>query len=214
MHTRLNVRGNISSNNKDMSNGAAGASTGDRAAEKEEYEYISRILKRTGIAKDTPVSFTRWFSPSHPLDPSIFYYLEYFTTTSSSFANSNNVGQLSHRCNRKLLFHLVDEMLVDILKPYLNMKPWVERFSFTAVNNSIQGSDLADMLCSRIRSFPCADCKVLEDIDALVDRDMAPSNVQNDVAFTEEGEGILMELEKDLLDTLTYETALVFYGGI
>ncbi|XP_025013873.1 uncharacterized protein LOC8258323 isoform X2 [Ricinus communis] len=228
IHTTLNARGNSSSNNVDRSNGAAAAATtttttttGDKAAEIEEYEYISRILRRTGIDKDTQVSFTRWFSPSHPLDPSIFYYLEYFTTISpSSLTNpNNNIGQLSHRCNRKLLFHLVDEILVDILKPYLNMKPWVERFDFSAAvtirsHSNFQGSDLVDMLCSKIRSFPGADCRVLDDIDALVDKDMRHLYVQNDVAFGEEGEGIVTELEKDLLDTLIHETAVIFYAGI
>ncbi|XP_021615052.1 uncharacterized protein LOC110616857 isoform X2 [Manihot esculenta] len=213
----LNARGSNKSSNEDRSNGAATTTiTGDVAAE--EYEYITRILRRTGIDKDTPVSFTRWFSPSHPLDPSIFYYLEYFTTISPASTSNGNYayGKLRHRCNRKLLFHLVDEMLVEILKPYMNMKPWASSSigvcDFIAGKKDVHGSHLIDMLCSKVRSFPCADCRVLEDIDALIDRDMPQFQLQSEVAFGEEGEGIVSEIEKDLLDTLTHEMAVILYG--
>ncbi|XP_050220595.1 uncharacterized protein LOC126670969 [Mercurialis annua] len=197
----LNAR--VSSIN-DTSNGAVSAATG---AAKEEHEYISRILKRTGVDKDSPVSFTGWFSPSHPLDPSIFYYLEYFTPAFTNYI------QLSHRCNRKLLFHLANEILVEFLKPYMNLKPWLGvRFCLSTVH----GSDLVDILCSKVRSFPCTDCRVLEDIDALIDKDMMTpqSNFQNETAFSEEAEGIVTELEKDLLDSLIHETAVIFHGGV
>ncbi|XP_065870612.1 uncharacterized protein [Euphorbia lathyris] len=172
--------------------------TGDNREIAAEFEYIARILKRTGIEKETPVSFTRWFSPSHPIDPSIFHYLECFSSQ-----------LLSHRCNRKLIFHLVDEILAEILKPYMNIKPWVN----SSISN-LKGSDLIDVLCSKVRSFPCADCRVLEDIDALIEKDMPPAvKVQSETAFGEEGEGIVIEVEKDLLDTLVHETAaLLFYG--
>ncbi|KAF2315704.1 hypothetical protein GH714_040233 [Hevea brasiliensis] len=213
----LNARGSDKSNNEDKSNGAATTTiTGDGAAA--EYEYITRIIRRTGIDKDTPVSFSRWFSPSHPLDPSIFYYLEHFTTISPASTSNGNYayGQLSHRCNRKLLFQAVDEMLVEILKPYMNMKPWastsVSTCDFIAGKKDVQGSHLIDMLCSKVRSFPCADCRVLEDIDALVDTDMPQLKLQSEVAFGEEGEGIVSEVEKDLLDALIHEMAVILHG--
>ncbi|KAJ6339257.1 hypothetical protein OIU77_007255 [Salix suchowensis] len=120
---RLDARVN---NNDDKSNNGVAThiiTTGDGSAAQEEYEYISRILKRTGIDKDTPVSFTRWFSPSHPLDPSTFYYLEHFTTPAST-TTCQARHNLGRRCNRKLLFNLVDEILVNILRPYIYVKPW------------------------------------------------------------------------------------------
>lgn len=165
------------------------------------------------------MSFSRWFSPSRPLDPSIFYYLENFSTISHASSNSEKYayGQLKHRCNRKLLFHLVDEMLVEILKPCMNMKSWAASSSGSGYSNNIagkkdvRGSHLIDLLCSKVRSFPCTDCRVLEDIDALVEKDMPLLKLQNDVAFVEV-EGIVTELEKDLLDSIIHETATIFYG--
>ncbi|CAK7337159.1 unnamed protein product [Dovyalis caffra] len=198
---RLDAREN---NNEDRSNNGVAANTittGDGAA-KEEYEYLTRILKRTGIDKDTPVSFTRWFSPSHPLDPSTFYYLEHFTTPGSITTYQNRT--LDRRCNRKLLFSLVDEILVGILRPYINMKPWSSSTRFGLVPqydriSHMNGSHLVHMLCTKIRSFPCADCHDLEDIDGLIGKDLPQlMKDQSEVAFGEEGEGIVMEIEKEI----------------
>ncbi|KAL4282542.1 hypothetical protein GQ457_16G024950 [Hibiscus cannabinus] len=180
------------------------------AGDEAEYEYIRRILRRTGLNKDTQVSISSWFSPSHPLDPSIFYYLEHSTTSSSSNDTDKNneikSSQLSLRCNRKLLFHLVDELLSEILKPCFNMKPWVKTvghgFSYT------DGARLIDTLCWRIRKFPQSDCRVLEDIDGLVGGDLRDVKVQRVMAYEEQGEGIVAEIEKDILETLVYEMAV------
>ncbi|XP_039007426.1 uncharacterized protein LOC120135174 [Hibiscus syriacus] len=169
------------------------------AVGKEEHDYITRILRRTGLDKDTRVSISSWFSPSHPLDPSIFHQLE-----NENNDEISNCSEFRRRCNRKLLFHLVDELLSEILKPCFNMKPWVvstvgHGFSYT------DGFRLIDTLCSRIGSFPCSDCRVLEDIDALIGRDLAEVNVQGVMAYEEQGEGIVAEIEKDILDTMLYQ---------
>ncbi|KAH7537952.1 uncharacterized protein LOC107414431 [Ziziphus jujuba] len=177
------------------------------------HQYITKILSRTGIQCETPVSFTKWFSPSHPLDPSIFYYLEqYYSTNGFSISSTNNT-QLNLQCNRRLLFQVVDEILVQILKPHLNMKPWVTTTTTSTTRSSeyniMQGSELIEALCLRIKRFPCADCQVLEDIDELIDKDLPEMKAQNAMAFEEEGEGVVNEIEKHILDTLVHETALV-----
>lgn len=175
-----------------------------------EFQYISKILKCTGIDRDTPVSFMRWYLPSHPLDPSIFHNLEathYHTTSNNSPCENFNLT-----INRKLIFHLVDEMLVDILKPHVKLKhhyhlrhhhrhnQWDEQ------NQQINGFQLVKILCSKIRSFPSSDCQTLQDIDALVEKDLpgfgAASNL---IAYLEEGENIVLEIERDIMDSLVQE---------
>ncbi|ESQ31711.1 hypothetical protein EUTSA_v10003732mg [Eutrema salsugineum] len=170
-----------------------------------ELEYITRTLRRTGIDRDTPISYAKWFSPSHPLDPSIFYFLEHFAITSSRPRNSKE--DLALRCNRKLLFHLVDEILADILKPHINLKPWVCRYPIKSRRNLI-GSELIDELSRRIEQFPSAECLVLEDIDTLVAGDFPETATQ---AFEEEGEGIVTEIERGILETLVTETTTDYY---
>ncbi|KAF8112632.1 hypothetical protein N665_0063s0115 [Sinapis alba] len=173
-----------------------------------ELEYITRTLRRTGIDRDTPISYAKWFSPSHPLDPSIFYFLEHFAITSSRPRNSPE--GLSLRCNRKLLFHLLDEILADILKPHINLKPWVCRYSIRS-RRSLKGSELIDELSRRIEKFPLAECLVLEDIDSLVAGDFPETAVQSELAFEEEGEGIVAEIERGILEALVIETTTDCY---
>lgn len=190
-------------------NGLAAARTTGGAGvgiSEELRQYVTRILCRTGIDKETQVSFANWFSPSRPLDPSMFYHLE-----NSLTANANHPSQLGLRCNRMLLFQVVDEILVKILRPYLNLKPWVSSNSVTRIG--YKGSKLIDMVCFKIQSFPGADCRVLEDIDALIDKDLPESKVQSAIAlaFEEEGEGVVREIEKDILDTLVHETAMCLW---
>ncbi|KAB2598602.1 hypothetical protein D8674_001522 [Pyrus ussuriensis x Pyrus communis] len=203
----------------DIPNGNTGttirSATGAGGAEAELHLYVTRIIALTGIDKDTLVSFTNWFSPSNPLDPSIFYHLEHsFSTTSITTTSGKNEfsSQLGHRWNRKLLFHLVDEILVEFLRPYINLKPWVtssNNIQFEHCNGMrINGMHLINVLCYKIQSFPSVDCQVLDDIDALIDKDLPESKVQSEMAFEEEGEGIVREVEKDILDTLIHETAM------
>ncbi|XP_010555320.1 PREDICTED: uncharacterized protein LOC104824843 [Tarenaya hassleriana] len=175
-----------------------------------EFDYVTRILRRTGIDKDTPISHAKWFSPSHPLDPSIFYFLEHFAITSARTKSSTeNMGL---RCNRKLLFHLVDEILVDVLKRHMNMKPWVSHYPIRS-RQDLRGSELVDELCRRIGEFPLSNCRVLEDIDALVAGDLPETAAERELALEEEGEGVVTELERQILETLVSETTTDYIMG-
>lgn len=156
--------------------------------------YIQKILKRSGIIdKLTPLTLGKWHTPSHPLDPSIFYYLELFHPSATPSA-----AVLSRRCNRKLIFQLVDEILADILKPHLDYKPWA--------NNSPAADQFAlvDDLCKRIGDFPGADCQVLEDIDFLIEKDLRKTAVKG--CIWEEGEWLVREVEGEIVERLVSET--------
>ncbi|VFQ77565.1 unnamed protein product [Cuscuta campestris] len=143
-----------------------------------ELEYIQRVLKRAGIEKETPVTSSKWHSYSHPLNPSIFHYMELF-----------HHSTLKRRSDRKLIFHLADELLAGILK---------------SRRGSMNGSDLAEALCFKIRELPSRECHVLEDIDALIDGDLKKSD-ENE--RDEEVEGMVGEIERYVVEALVGETA-------
>ncbi|PIA49742.1 hypothetical protein AQUCO_01300474v1 [Aquilegia coerulea] len=164
----------------------------------DEIRYVSEILKCTGIHKDTHVSFTtRWFSPSHPLDPSIFPHLENF--------NSLSTNRLKHRCNRRLIFNLIDELLANFIKPYLNMKPWVNDYH-KGLQRRVKGDELLECLCIEMKKFPLLNCQTLEDIDNLIEKDL-PDEKMRALPIYEESESIVFEIEQDILDSLVHETA-------
>lgn len=192
-------------------NNSNGAGAGGAA-----FHYIARILKRTGIDKNTPLSFAHWYSPSHPLNPCIFDHLEISfpiptstiaVTTTTTTTTISIDSLLNHRCNRKLVFQLVDEILVEISKPfYLNFKPWGS--SSVPSNRSILGSELIEKICTKIDSFPSADCQVLEDIDALIENDLGGSELKGSTALEEEGEAIVEEIEEEIVESLVHEMAV------
>ncbi|OMO97964.1 hypothetical protein COLO4_14229 [Corchorus olitorius] len=64
----------------------------------------------------------------------------------------------------------------------------------------------------RRTGFPQADCLVLEDIDALIDKDLPEMKLQSLGAYEEEGEGIVTEIEKDILEALVHETAVDYFA--
>ncbi|KAG8381409.1 hypothetical protein BUALT_Bualt06G0119100 [Buddleja alternifolia] len=192
----------------DNTNGCATPTHGGAAAA---YgNYIQKILKRTGIIENVTV-FTsiKWHTPSHPIDPSVFYYLELFhpSATTSAAVHGGRNPTLSHRCNRRLIFQLVDELLAEILKPHFNFKP---RVSPVTEKNDFP---LFDQLCEKIDSFPAADCRVLEDIDSLIDTDLCKYRLNG--FFEEEWESIVCEIEGGIMEALLSETAAaaVAVGG-
>ncbi|XP_028768561.1 uncharacterized protein LOC114726162 [Neltuma alba] len=171
-----------------------------------EFEYVSSILSRTGLAvkkegrstRTTVVSvslFRQWLSPTQPLDPSIFHHLEQQfqnqnqneNPTSNIFSASSQDGNLRPkydlgvRSNRRLLFDLVNETLLEGLGPYYDEEMVWERITGRFLNKK---------------------CEVLEDIDALVEmEDMGKTMMKMKSA-----EALMAEIEGNIMDTLLHET--------
>ncbi|GAB4826024.1 hypothetical protein Ancab_008893 [Ancistrocladus abbreviatus] len=173
-----------------------------------EFQYITRILECIGIDKDTPVSFTKWSSPSQPLNPSIFDHLEHFYYSSTNTTSGHDPTLLSLKCNRKLLFELVDEILVDILKPPNHTNSKTRGGYTTRHNGQICGYQLVKLLCTRMRSLTSANCQVLQDIDSLVERDLPKLAQGSQVAIQEESEALVMEIERNILESLVQDLTL------
>ncbi|CAA6660407.1 unnamed protein product [Spirodela intermedia] len=140
-----------------------------------------------------PSAAARWYSPSHPVDPIVFHQLE------RSFNRSS--GSLRQRCNRKLLFHLVDEVLAELL--WQPREPWRRRIT--------DGESLMQSVWSRIRNFSAASCRAAPpDVDALVEADLPAVNVRRLLlhpAVSQEAESVAVELGTSILDSLVAEAA-------
>ncbi|MED6204703.1 hypothetical protein PIB30_011384 [Stylosanthes scabra] len=156
-----------------------------------EFQYIKSILSRIGLGKATlPHIQYQWFSLSHPLDPSLFHYLEIHHYPSSNSDNWRD--QLGPRCNRRLLFDLVDELLSEILgRPKQAHGLLVER-----VWRKVR------------RLLPGAKCEFLEDIDGLIEMEEMERKVKE-----EREEGLVMEIGRSILETLVHETVTGFVNG-
>ncbi|CAJ1952602.1 unnamed protein product [Sphenostylis stenocarpa] len=175
----------------------------------QELHYITAILARTTAlnVEGTPTNPTllslhrHWFSPTHPLNPSIFLHLEDPAADKDlSFAPKD---QLGHRWNRKLLFDLVDEILKEILQER-EKRLW---FSKDVAGCRHSGS-VVERVWKRVGEFPRAKCEVLEDIDGLIEgEDM--EREKDGEGLEEEGEGLVAEIEGNIWGTLVHETVML-----
>ncbi|XP_076953070.1 uncharacterized protein LOC143627056 [Bidens hawaiensis] len=180
---QVSTNGNSISNSKNSDCIAAIATTTIERSNSDYFNYISKILNHTGIENTTLISISHWYSPSHPLHPSIFQQIE-------KKCHPTAVGAT----DRKLIFAVVDELLVDILKPYISLKPWVGVGGPNS--HRMYGSELIGILCEKIGGFPAANCQVLEDIDGLIEGDMRNSTrVLGETAFADEAEKLVADTE-------------------
>lgn len=152
------------------------------------FQYIKDVLVLSGIDIKAPVLLANLH-----LDTSIFNYLEM------------SHSHFTHSCNRKLIFELVREISGDIFRPSANFKMW----GFPKLNDiKICSSELIDKLCKKIRSFPEAICQVLEDIDQLIDGDLADIELQKLMDVEDEGVAIVEEIGVELMDMIVNEVAM------
>lgn len=79
----------------------------------------------------------------------------------------------------------------------------------------MNGLELINTLCMRIQSLPSANCQVLEDIDALIDKDLRKKElgIRGRVfeEEEEEGESIVLEIERDIFESLVHESVACSY---
>ncbi|KAI4383080.1 hypothetical protein MLD38_008960 [Melastoma candidum] len=155
--------------------------------------YVSRVLDSCSCYPEerdiiSPSIDSKQHSESHALDPSMFHLIELETNLEDL-----TDCQLRHKWNRKLLFDLLGEIISDI-----------QSRSARHNGGSRSGRVIAREVCGAIRSSPPADCQYLEDIDGLIEGDMARSKGYPE----EDGVGLAQEIEEDIMEKLLRETAM------
>lgn len=113
--------------------------------------------------------------------------------SSENYTHNNNIS-IPHR---KLLCHLVEELL----KPYAEIRPY--RLPLAAAE---RWPDVVEKLCDKVKKLPRAKCEVLEDIDGIIEKDMDISGI----GFEDQGDGIVKEIEKWIVEELLNETVRFF----
>lgn len=165
-----------------------------------QVHYLRTLLGRAGFSVHLPVSVAFLRSPVHPLDPSLFGSLE---------QDRNHGVRDESFCDRRLLFCLTNEILGQLLRPHLRLKPWLpsSRGPLALSLPVPTGVELLDRTWSRILAFPGgADCRTLQDIDELVGSDIPDVGLDRD-GVEEEWEEIGVDIGRRILDSLVDETA-------
>ncbi|WOL15929.1 hypothetical protein Cni_G24711 [Canna indica] len=171
-----------------------------------EFRYIKTIFKRSGITGAR--SLRRRCSPLLPIDAIIFSELEQLEFPLFT-------GALRFRWNRKLMFHLVQEILGDVLLEHSSLSSaaftGTDRVGDEGCSILSNGDALLRHVWARVEKyFPAADCRDEDDIYALIARDLPEANVRRLLRHTlvmEEADDVALEVEREILDGLVGETA-------
>uniref|UniRef100_A0ACD5Y497 Uncharacterized protein n=1 Tax=Avena sativa TaxID=4498 RepID=A0ACD5Y497_AVESA len=163
-----------------------------------EYSYLRSVLERGGFMRTAPPLSHRQFkghSVSSPVDPIVFHLLELDLPTD----DSPRLGPIRHRWNRKLLFHLTQEILADLLPDGV--------VSSGTSAGSLHGPALLGKVWSRVKAFPAADCRVVGDIDELVAADLGSvRGLVRHPAVAEEANDVADDVAEWVLDALVRES--------
>ncbi|CAN6247873.1 unnamed protein product [Urochloa humidicola] len=180
-----------------------------------EYVYLRAVLERGGFMRPSPPPLPRrpFLKQGHspPVDPIVFHLLELELP-----AEEARLGPLRHRWNRKLLFHLAQELLADLALPPLDgaspLPPAMVSVSGTQRPRlPLTGVPLLGKVWRKVRGYPAADCRVVGDIDALVASDLgeespAAARVARHPAVEEEAADVAEEVADRVLDALLGES--------
>ncbi|XP_048566942.1 uncharacterized protein LOC125546885 [Triticum urartu] len=124
---------------------------------------MQTLVERDGFMRAMPPP--NWpfkgHSMSSPVDPIAFHLLELDLPADDS--DNRRQGPLWHRWNRKLQFHLTQEILADLLHLDDNGASSATR---------LHGPALLSKVWSTVKAFPVVDCRVVGNIDALVALDL------------------------------------------
>ncbi|KAF8647637.1 hypothetical protein HU200_065272 [Digitaria exilis] len=172
--------------------------------ENPEYSYVRAVLERGGYMRRSPPAAPPPRCPCHsvssPVDPIVFHLLELDLPADEASAEAVRLGPLRHRWNRKLLFHLTQELLTDLAES--------DTPAAMAAAPAMTGVPLLRSIWKKVRSFPAADCKVVGDIDALVAADFESRRrrmVSHPAAVVEEAAAVAEEVTARVMEALIGE---------
>ncbi|KAK8448357.1 hypothetical protein SEVIR_7G030200v4 [Setaria viridis] len=174
--------------------------------ENPEYRYLRTVLERGGFMRSPPRRPGRPYSSASPVDPIVFHLLELELP-----AEEARLGPLRHRWNRKLLFHLAQELLADLLLvPQQDASAAAASGTERLAHLALTGAPLLGKVWRRVRGFPAADCRVVGDIDALVAADLEESpararRLAEHPAVAEEAGDVAEEVADRVLEALLGE---------
>ncbi|KAL9267443.1 MADS-box protein AGL42-like protein [Drosera capensis] len=163
-------------------------------------KYTTDILNRIGIDGDTPISLIKWLSSSHPMNTRVLSDFEALCSKGDNSKDTSPDHWSRFNSNKKLLSDLVVEILTDTLTPYTNSNPR----GWSCLDQVIHECYVAERVSNRVQSLSLHNCRAVQDIEMLVEKDLARKNQGWDTS-KEEVERITLEIQRDLEDSLLQE---------
>lgn len=133
--------------------------------------YVRNVLVASGFTGDR--AFSRWYLPNHPLDPSLFENIEHHCGYGSEQGKSLSNGS---KWERRLLFDCINEVLLDILGPFFNDRPWVRNNKLN-LRNMPAGKQLLRETWAAINHYLYTQSENCNTLENIVAKDLAKGGV-------------------------------------
>lgn len=153
----------------------------------DDHSYVSNVLETSGFAAVGGCTRSRWHSPAHPLSKSLFDRLEAISTNKKGASN------------RQILFHVINEILVEKLGHHCQEQPWLN----LRIHPTASGKKLVEEVWGEIceQKFDVLQEDVHDDyLESLVARDLKSSDSW--LSLHQEVDQIGQELERTIFNDL------------
>lgn len=163
--------------------------------------YVINALVTSGLSGNADAVFAQWHSPSYPIDPALYKKLK-----GNEHGMSESVGEMeSYRSEseEKLLFDCINEVLLEILGPFFNPRPWVKPTKWKHQQYMPVGNQLLEVMWRKLSYYLYQQSDMEYTLDNLVgkdiDRDSRWLDLHDDV------EMVGVDLDKMIFDNLIEE---------
>ncbi|CAM6090930.1 unnamed protein product [Calypogeia fissa] len=188
----------------------------------QELLYVRNILFASGFTNSGQMMIGKWHSPTCPLDPSLYERLEdsygqadlqvlEHSNGNGNTKNSNSCTTTEGKCDsssssRRLLFDVVNEVLLSLLGPYLSFQPWIQPSTPQLLRPIPTDWELLSATWLEICSYFYPEgVEEFEALDCLMGRDVSSKRVSWVDSLTTY-EQIGLELERTIFESLIDET--------
>lgn len=186
------------------------SSVADWKGEGSEMCYVRDVLAASGFTGDNSSVLTHWYAPGQPLNPRLFQNLEKSFSQeetqepSQAASKSNTQEGVLNVSRRHLLFDCANEVLLNVLGPYMNRRTWS---GSKVVSPMPTGKDLVKLVWTHVWCSLCSHSGSQETLENLVMKDLGKGSSWLDVGIEMEAAGL--DVERAILDDLIEETLLV-----
>eukprot|EP00252_Welwitschia_mirabilis_P026259 TRINITY_DN8536_c0_g1_i2.p1 TRINITY_DN8536_c0_g1~~TRINITY_DN8536_c0_g1_i2.p1 ORF type:complete len:1123 (+),score=248.03 TRINITY_DN8536_c0_g1_i2:679-4047(+) len=158
-------------------------------------QYVRTVLVASGFSSDRV--FACWHSPNQPLDPSLREKVETLFEI-----DGNDEENCQIRWDHVLLFDCTNEVLIRVLGPYLNNRPWVRNIK-ESISRMPTGKQLLKETWAEINYFMDTEWESSNILENIIERDLQRErtwlDVRNDL------DGVAYEIDKCIFNELVEE---------
>jgi hypothetical protein len=181
-----------------------------------ELLYVRNILVASGFFDSGPMMVEKWYTPQCPLDPTLYGKLEESYHQADLQVNSKHGNTRNELCqqgnvdssSRRLLFDVVNEVLLQLVGPYLTTDLWAR--PRTAIVRPIPTNwQLFSATWTEICSYFYPEgVEEFEALDCLMSRDVSKRTPWVNCPASYEQIGL--DLERNIFESLVEEAVLSY----